>query len=231
MKSFYFLLLASTVSGLNIFGNFKRATCDVQACIDSENIIQQKCGDSGDPQCFCDLPDSYFQDVFNCLKNCGNQGNLGVATSGGPSAIKSAFCELATGFTFNPTLFDTEFPTDFATDFASDFASDFGTDTFETETTNGAGNTASGTETVSETANANANSGSASKTESGSGSGSGSKTSASETSSKASSETSSKASSESTSHTTTSTSTNTNNSGAGSIAVISFISLVFAMML
>lgn len=120
MKLFaYFAVI--TLSSASLIDLLKRATtneCSIDSCYKASQTLWNKCGDGiSNFKCLCDLPQSYFQDLYDCSNTCGTLQESDIHS---PSDIKQLYCDAASNnlYTFSiPSIsLDMINYTDFETD-------------------------------------------------------------------------------------------------------------------
>lgn len=98
MKNFTLFTLISIASAGNVFDFINnKELCSSDSCVTSGLTISNICGETGntDYNCLCnDMPNSFYQDMYNCTESCEMLDHLGGSSSG--SDVRDFYCRLAT---------------------------------------------------------------------------------------------------------------------------------------
>lgn len=220
----YFAVIA--LSSASLINLFKRATangCEVESCYKAHQTLINSCNGAFDFNCLCNLPQSYFQNLYDCSKSCDTLQESDIHS---PSDIRLIYCEAASNsiytFSIDSISLDMIGYSDFETDTEATTGSDTRTKAATGATTSAGTGVTKTLETggVSSTANSEAKLGSVTTSKSGSTSISESKTtSGSSSSGKSSSSTSSASSQQTSSH-----------AGGASGAFVSLLGLFAALL-
>ena len=221
MKFFaYFAVIA--LSSASLINLFKRATangCEVESCYKAHQTLINSCNGAFDFNCLCNLPQSYFQNLYDCSKSCDTLQESDIHSL--------IYCEAASNsiytFSIDSISLDMIGYSDFETDTEATTGSDTRTKAATGATTSAGTGVTKTLETggVSSTANSEAKLGSVTTSKSGSTSISESKTtSGSSSSGKSSSSTSSASSQQTSSH-----------AGGASGAFVSLLGLFAALLI
>lgn len=95
---FVILLTLIGLSTADILQLIKRAQCNLNACADVGEAVTNVCGRNGETnyECLCnDMSDSFYEDVYDCGKECLPYDDAGIKT---PSDFKDSYCDLADRF-------------------------------------------------------------------------------------------------------------------------------------
>lgn len=97
MKTFALFTLASIASAGNVLDFINKELCSSDSCVTSGLTISNICGENGntDYNCLCNnMPNSFYQDMYNCTESCEMLDHLGGSSSG--SDVRDFYCRLAT---------------------------------------------------------------------------------------------------------------------------------------
>ncbi|KAK6891204.1 putative GPI-anchored adhesin-like protein PGA28 [Candida tropicalis] len=95
---FVIILTLIGLSTADILQLIKRAQCNLNACADVGEAVTDVCGRNGETnyECLCnDMSDSFYEDVYDCGKECLPYDDAGIKT---PSDFKDSYCDLADRF-------------------------------------------------------------------------------------------------------------------------------------
>lgn len=95
MNKFIIFSIIGLASSLDIFEFINKDICSSDSCVTSGITMANICGEKGstDYECLCNnMPNSFYNEMFNCTQSCEMEDHLGGVSSG--AEVQEFYCGL-----------------------------------------------------------------------------------------------------------------------------------------